>query len=205
MTREELEALIRAAQLFLRPELIRGCIPAPASEDDEDDGTSASSSDTEASSPAPQSDENDETSAEFSDTKASSPASGGDETSAASSSTTQNYADFLKQDIVVIHGDDESDDEYHDPYDGKILVSVSLEKPDPYRLLTPKKIEDTRFILEKITEFINRCEEVNEIIMTEPQDEEAKARLPTNYEIENAQTSDYLGLVKTILSYKAKK
>ena len=182
MTREELEALIRAAQLFLRPELIQGCIPEAASEDDDDDGTSASSSDTEASSPAPQSDEDDETSAALSDTKASSPASGGDDISAASSpaiTTAVSYATLLKKNGITLDSDNQILYEIDDPVQSAFTI-------DPFNLLSQSQLEEAETILTVLTIFVHAHEKL----------------VHDRVEIESARQNDYVGIIRKILSFQ---
>ena len=181
VTREELEALIRAALLyFLSPEEIQECIPAPASEDDEDDGSSAS--DTEVSSLASEVDEDDLISAALSDTKASSPAPQSDETSAASSpaiTTAVSYATLLENNGISL------DDDNQIVYDIDEAVQSAFTI-DPFKLLSPSQLEDAETILTILTIFVNAHSRNNH----------------DKVEIESARQNDYVGIIRKILSFQ---
>ena len=182
MTREELEALIRAARLFLRPELIQECIPEAASEDDKGDGTSAASSDTKASSHASEDDEDDLISAASSDTEVSSPAPQSDETSAASSpaiTTAVSYATLLENNGISL------DDDNQIVYDIDEAVQSAFTI-DPFKLLSPSQLEDAETILTILTIFVHAHSRKNH----------------DKVEIESARQNDYVGIIRKILSFQ---
>ena len=165
MTGQELEALIRAARLFLSPELIQECIPKAASEVNEDDETSAAAGGTEVSSPA----------------------SEVDKISAASSSTTQNYAEDLRKEWYKGQTEYEDDEffesvEISEIPDERQPLSAAV---NPFLQLSEEEKRDALFILDLLERFLKADVTKQEIKF------QTKAR-----------KSDFVGLTRHILSFQ---